>query len=110
MRAVKTLGVLVSAALLLSSCGWSYDEAAHQAAVAEEQSWPPGWEDDLTGRMWEPIRASAERTCGQDEQTFAYTVALNADGDTLDELRTTVTYVCPDRLDELDAAVRDLAG
>lgn len=53
---------------------------------------------------WPAYLDAVRDICDQDDETFGYSAALQADKGELDTFKINVRHVCPDRVDDIDKA------
>lgn len=84
---IATLAAISVAVYVISSTT-GYDEDAHRAAVTEVH---PNVD-------WPAYRAAVEDVCDDPDTQLVLVAALQADAGKLSELKSDLSFMCPDRL------------
>ena len=111
------IALLLSMAFILSGCGGS-EQGAGQGAKPSSAEWRTAVEDRLghpfrDDAAWQSYQSVWQDSCEKYEDADAWSlfVAVMVDGGTAaSDLQADVGYACPESLDDMEAAIKQVQG
>lgn len=112
-RRLLGLMLVIGVALGAAACGdsddgFTYDEAAHRAAVDELLGVTERSNTAESDAAWERYKDLARERCAETGIDYEALVAVSADEGLVETLRLDAEYVCPDKQDTLEQLLTEL--